>query len=236
MNAPLPWAAQLGRQYWDGLLRFFFGRALPLGVFGFIVAVQGQLAMEGAGKAVSGQLDAAGELHVLNRVLTLAFFTFLLGIYVIRGQAVAKDHNPVAVAAAMTGSFILFSLPLVPGRTLAASPAILAASNVLLTIGILIALYSLSYLRNHFSIVPEARGLITTGPYGIVRHPVYLGELVSGLGLILPTFPSLQVAVFLIFLAAQLMRIHYEERVLARTYPPYAAYARSTPRLVPFLY
>jgi len=236
MNAPLPWAAQLGRQYWDGLLRFFFGRALPLGVFGFIVAVQGQLAMEGAGKAVSGQLDAAGELHVLNRVLTLAFFTFLLGIYVIRGQAVAKDHNPVAVAAAMTGSFILFSLPLVPGRTLAASPAILAASNVLLTIGILIALYSLSYLRNHFSIVPEARGLITTGPYGIVRHPVYLGELVSGLGLILPTFPSLQVAVFLIFLAAQLMRIRYEERVLARTYPPYAAYARSTPRLVPFLY
>ncbi len=236
MNAPRPWAAQLGRQYWDGLLRFLFGRALPLGVFGFIVAVQGQLAMEGAGKAVSGHLDAAGELHVLNRVLTLAFFTFLLGIYVIRGPAVAKDHNPVAVAAAMTGSFILFSLPLVPGRTLAASPAILAVSNVLLTIGILIALYSLSYLRNHFSIVPEARGLITTGPYGIVRHPVYLGELVSGLGLILPTFPSLQVAVFLIFLAAQLMRIHYEERVLARTYPPYAAYARSTPRLIPFLY
>ncbi len=236
MNAPLPWAAQLRRQYWDGLHRFVFGRALPLGVFGFIVAVQGQLAMEGAGKAVSGQLDPAGELHVLNRVLTLAFFTFLLGIYVIRGQAAAKDHNPVAVAAAMTGSFILFSLPLVPGRTLAARPAVLATSNVLLTIGILIALYSLSYLRNHFSIVPEARGLITTGPYGIVRHPVYLGEIISGLGLILPTFPSLHFAVFLIFLAAQLARMHYEERVLVRTYPEYASYARSTPRLVPFLY
>ena len=53
-----------------------------------------------------------------------------------------------------------------------------------LACGITWALYSLSYLGRRFSIVPEARGLVIDGPYRLARHPIYLGEILAGFGLV----------------------------------------------------
>jgi protein-S-isoprenylcysteine O-methyltransferase Ste14 len=113
---------------------------------------------------------------------------------------------------------------------------VLGLSDMLLACGMLWAIYSLSYLRNRFSIVPEARGLVTGGPYQFARHPIYLGEITAGLGLVLPTILTPHLAVFVIFVAAQLLRTFYEERVLRKAYPEYAAYARHTRRLIPFIF
>jgi protein-S-isoprenylcysteine O-methyltransferase Ste14 len=215
---------------------FLVGRALPLGVFGFLVAIEGELAIAGAQQALAGDLNRAQLMYLLNRVLTLGFFAFLWVIYAVRSRAIASDHNPVAVLAAMLGSFILYALWLVPGQERSSDLAVLAASDVLLASGMIWAIYSLSYLRNRFSIVPEARGLETGGPYALVRHPIYLGEIAAGLGLILPTFLSPSLAIFALFLAAQIGRTYYEERVLARVYPEYRAYAGQTRRLIPFIF
>ncbi len=218
-------------------LAFLFGRALPLGIFGFLVAIQGQLLLSGIRAALQvGGIDRAASLYLINRGLTLAFFTFIVVIYVFRGRPAASNHKLLPVAAAMVGSFILLFIWLFPGSARSTDASLLAASDLLLSSGVFIALYSLSYLRNRFSIVPEARGLVTTGPYSVVRHPIYLGELMSGLGLVLPTILSAHLAVFLIFLTAQLLRMHFEEAVLRRTYPEYTEYARRTARLVPFVY
>src|ERR1700736_2848444 len=88
---------------------FILGRALPLGVFGFLVAIQGELAVAGFENALRGDLDRSELMYLLNRVLTLAFFT-------IRSKAIARDHNPVAVVVAMVGSFVLYGLFLVPNQ------------------------------------------------------------------------------------------------------------------------
>src|SRR5207237_10041624 len=101
--------------------------------------------------------------------------------------------------------------------------------------GMVLALYSLSYLRNRFSIVPEARGLVTSGPYRFVRHPIYLGEIIAGFGLVTPTLFSLHALVLAIFVAAQLCRPCSEARLRQRVYPTYEGYARRTRRLIPFL-
>jgi len=218
---------------WPSLL---VGRALPLGVFGFIVAIQAELAVDGLVRVAREHPATVVQLHVMNRVLTTIFFALVLTIYLIRGRALATERNPLAVGAAMVGSFILFSLPLVPGRPPSDLPAVLILSNLLLSAGTVLALYGLGYLHRRFSLVPEARGLVRSGPYGVVRHPMYLGELLSATGLILPTLASLHLAIFVIFLGAQLIRMHFEERVLTRIFPEYRAYAQHTSRLIPFLY
>src|SRR5207302_2233061 len=214
---------------------FILGRALPLGVFGFLVAIQGELAYAGVQQAFAGVMDRAQVMYLLNRVLTIAFFAFLLGIYTIRRKAVAHDHNPVAVGVALVGSFILYGIFLIPGQSRSTDISVLAASDMLLACGMIWALYSLTYLRNRFSIVPEARGLVTTGPYHFVRHPIYLGEIIAGFGLVLPTVLSLHLLVFGIFLGAQVARTYFEERMMRTVYPTYEAYARRTRRLIPFI-
>lgn len=214
---------------------FYLGRALPLGVFGFLAVVQGDLAYASIQHAFAGSLDRADAMYLLNRILTVAFFGFLLAIYMIRGKAVAYDHNPIAVAAAMVGSFVLYGLYLIPGQSRSTDVRVLAISDICLACGMVWALYSLSYLRNRFSIVPEARGLVTSGPYEVVRHPIYLGEIVAGFGLVIPTLLGPNVLVFLVFLTAQMARTYYEERVLRAAYPTYEAYARRTRRLIPYI-
>src|SRR5919109_3479733 len=214
---------------------FILGRALPLGVFSFLVAIQGDLAYASLQHAFAGTLDRAEAMYLVNRILTDAFFGFLVGIYVMRGKAVAYDHNPVAVGAALVGSFALYGLYLVPGQPRSTDVRVLAISDVCLACGMLWAIYSRSYLRFRFSIVPEARGLMTSGPYEVVRHPIYLGEIVAGFGLVLPTLFSAHILVFAVFLGAQIARTYFEERVLRSAYPTYEAYARRIRRLIPFI-
>jgi protein-S-isoprenylcysteine O-methyltransferase Ste14 len=214
---------------------FIVGRALPIGVFGFLVAIQAELAFAGVQNAFQGSLDRTQAMYLLNRILTVAFFGFLVVIYAIRSKAIARDHNPVAIVAALVGSFVLYGLFLIPGQGRSTDIWVLAGSDICLACGITWAMYSLSYLGRRFSIVPEARGLVTSGPYRFTRHPIYVGEIIAGFGLVLPTLFSLHAVVFAIFLVAQLARTYFEERMLRSTYPQYEAYARHTRRLIPFV-
>jgi protein-S-isoprenylcysteine O-methyltransferase Ste14 len=78
-------------------------------------------------------------------------------------------------------------------------------------------------------------GLVIRGPYRLVRHPVYLGELISILGMVVATLSPALFGLFLATIALQYWRTINEERALAEVFPEYGEYRRETPRLVPFL-
>ena len=77
--------------------------------------------------------------------------------------------------------------------------------------------------------------LVTSGPYHLVRHPIYSGILIAGVGtaLALSWFWLIAVALAGVYFAYSAT---IEERNMAKQFPEsYPAYRRSTKMLVPFV-
>jgi protein-S-isoprenylcysteine O-methyltransferase Ste14 len=87
---------------------------------------------------------------------------------------------------------------------------------------------SVLYLGRSFSIVPQARELVTSGRYAIVRHPLYLAEELAIVGIFLQYASPFLLPLLLLHLFLQIQRIRYEERVLERVFPEYTTYASHT--------
>jgi protein-S-isoprenylcysteine O-methyltransferase Ste14 len=86
------------------------------------------------------------------------------------------------------------------------------------------------------AIQPEHR-LVTSGLYGVIRHPSYLGLLVLVLGWGLAFRSGVGIVIALLMLAVVLARIQAEERLLGETFgAEYDAYRGRTWRLVPCVY
>ena len=83
---------------------------------------------------------------------------------------------------------------------------------------------------------PVGAGLVTTGPFALVRHPIYTGGLALFVGYSLfSSIPALALTVLLGLLWTG--KIQVEERLLAAAYDGYAAYqANVRRRLIPFVY
>ncbi len=164
----------------------------------------------------------------LRTAVVVAFSLFVFT----RGPSRRPARDPVAFAAcaAAVGSLVLLQAP----QEGTATSLVLAGDIVALAACIWL-LAAVLVLGRCFGVLPEARGLVTRGPYGIVRHPVYLGELAAcaGLALAAPTAWNLFVAA--VFFGAQAVRMRLEETELGEHFPEYARYAAETPRLLPRL-
>jgi protein-S-isoprenylcysteine O-methyltransferase Ste14 len=82
----------------------------------------------------------------------------------------------------------------------------------------------------------DAGQLVDTGPYAVVRHPVYTGGILlfAGISFALSPWALVGTAALAVLWA---LKSRVEERFLAARYPAYAEYrARTRYRLVPFLY
>jgi protein-S-isoprenylcysteine O-methyltransferase Ste14 len=79
--------------------------------------------------------------------------------------------------------------------------------------------------------------LVTSGVYGVIRHPSYLGLLVSSLGWRLAFRAGVGVLLTALIIPLLLARIRAEERLLRAQFgEEYGAYCARTSRLIPGLY
>ena len=136
--------------------------------------------------------------------------------------------------AAVVGSFSSLGFLLLPSQEL--SYSLYLASLLLLIAGIIFAICALLVLGRSISLLPEARRLVTRGPYALVRHPLYLGEMAAIAGVALQHFSVWALLLLALGWAFQLQRMKYEERVLFQSFPEYGDYAARTARLVPGVY
>jgi protein-S-isoprenylcysteine O-methyltransferase Ste14 len=97
-----------------------------------------------------------------------------------------------------------------------------------MAIGEAFAIYSMLYLGRSFSIFAEARNLVTGGPYRLVRHPLYLGEMVAIWSYTLAYPSRWSLSVISLFTILQCWRAKVEERKLEESFPEYAALRAQT--------
>jgi protein-S-isoprenylcysteine O-methyltransferase Ste14 len=199
-----------------------------------VLAVFMLLAVMTGVAAASSVLDAAGEagswgeasFSVLKAVIATAFVVLVA----IRPAPRRRSRDPVAFAACL--------MAIAPGIALQPPPSggltpNLAGGEAVTLLGGAWMLVSVLYLGRCFGVLPEARGLVTRGPYRIVRHPLYLGELTAFAGLVLASPTTVNLALAGVFFCGQAIRMRLEEAALRAEFPRYAEYAAATPRLLP---
>jgi protein-S-isoprenylcysteine O-methyltransferase Ste14 len=110
------------------------------------------------------------------------------------------------------------------------------AGLTLQLIGLVIAVTALIALGRSFGFVAADRGLVTRGPYAVVRHPVYAAYILIQTGYLLQSVSVRNVVVLLLATACNIGRAIAEERVLAAG-ADYQAYRLKVPhRLIPGLW
>jgi protein-S-isoprenylcysteine O-methyltransferase Ste14 len=133
--------------------------------------------------------------------------------------------------AAITGS--PYTLPsLVPAASAWHAPALMLAL-LLLAGGEALNVWGLMTLRRSFSMMPEARALVTSGPFKRMRHPLYAGHSFAFLGYALLHWSPAALVGYGLFVAGQIIRARMEEAKLQESFPEYAAYKKKVPAFFP---
>jgi protein-S-isoprenylcysteine O-methyltransferase Ste14 len=115
--------------------------------------------------------------------------------------------------------------------------ALIAAA--LIAVGLAVASLGVWELRHDLTAFPkpiEGNHLVEAGPYRWIRHPMYIGIVVAGIGWSVVTGSWLAFLLSLILLGLFDAKSRREEVWLADRHPDYAAYRQRTRRFVPGLY
>ena len=181
--------------------------------------------------AVFEQFDSGIIVAMLARISQWMFVALLSIQPLFRLRAIRKSNEITPRIVALTA----LCMPLMFMQLTRAQPNItfnLLSVFICLT-GNVMCLVTASFLGRSLSILPEARRLVQSGPYSILRHPLYLCEMLAMAGVVLQ-YRSLSAAgLLLLFIALQVARARWEEAVLARAFPDFADYRSHTSFLFP---
>ena len=107
-------------------------------------------------------------------------------------------------------------------------------------IGLWIGDWALYVMReSKLRITPDvAKGaiLIKRGPYKYLRHPMYSAVLIFSFGLLVSNFYQTTLVFFILLFITLSFKIHYEEKLLNKSFEKYKAYSKKTNKLIPFIY
>jgi protein-S-isoprenylcysteine O-methyltransferase Ste14 len=228
-SAGLPLAKLRQSRFYDALMR------LPILVYGTVI---GWASLMGLVKYVDTAdptlPNAVYGINIAMRMSSIAFLFLLAIMAVVRGRARGKARGVEPRISALVGTFLVYAVVLFPRRELSVGGEIAATALILL--GTALAAYALTQLGRSFSVMAEARQLVTSGVYRIVRHPLYVAEEIAVIGLVIQFLSYQTLLLVAVHAGFQLRRMRNEEAILVSTFPEYGDYKEKTARLIPGIY
>lgn len=111
---------------------------------------------------------------------------------------------------------------------------------MLCAIGVIIGAWAIWVMRvSKISILPiphmEA-DLVTNGPYRLIRHPMYTAVLLFTLGLTIDKYQWINWLIWVGLCTVLIIKLNWEEKMLAEKFHQYAAYSEKSFKLIPFIY
>ena len=150
---------------------------------------------------------------VRNRI-DIAWVSGQLALFVVVGWLIATTGSPPSTVLFLSGTVLALG-------------------------GLVLAMVAVSRLGPSVSPFPTpvaSAELMTTGPYALVRHPMYGGVILLGVGLSVAAGSIIAVLVSLMLVPFFSTKASHEERLLVERFPAYARYMQRVPhRLLPWL-
>lgn len=173
-----------------------------------------------------------GDFMLTNRatdLLLLVGEALVVVLTCLRRPASIVDRRPVVrLVTAVSMTFPLLSQP---SHVAPIIPE--AAAATLLGLGLLVVVGGKISLGYSFGLLPANRGVMERGLYRLVRHPIYLGYLLTHIPFLAAHPSGWNAAVLLAGDAALIVRALYEEETLGRD-PQYVRYCQAVKwRLLP---
>jgi protein-S-isoprenylcysteine O-methyltransferase Ste14 len=116
------------------------------------------------------------------RLSVIAYLVILTATAALRRAPLRRARGVEPRITALCGSFFITAVVLFPRRELSAAASCI--STVVVLLGDVIAIVVLIQLHRSFSIMAEARRLVASGTYRVIRHPLYLAEEVMTIGVL----------------------------------------------------
>lgn len=173
-------------------------------------------------------------LPISSQIATIVLLGLVIAFLIIRRPAVRKAPGLLPRLVALLGCVLPSLVALAP--RIDAAPMMMLLTSAIALLGTTAAIYAVLFLGRSFSVFPQARELVTDGPYRLVRHPLYLAELAVMLGAIWELKQPWPLIIFSCAVGVQVMRMHFEEKILSETFPSYHDYMKRTARLFPGIY
>lgn len=172
--------------------------------------------------------------ELASSICLILFYLSLWWLMLIRPAPMARADGVLPSLIAFAGGYLPWTIPMLAPASASATQNFLSAA--LVSIGATLMVVAIFHLGRSFSIVPQARSLVRTGPYAVVRNPLYLAEEIAILGVLLQYFCLVTLLIFLVHGVLQVRRVFYEEKLLQSVFIDYHDYARSTFRMIPYIW
>ena len=148
----------------------------------------------------------------LTNLLLLISEMLVVALTVLRRAAASVDRS---TRARLLTTVSLLGPPLVkPVQMIPLLPAAITVTASVIGLAIVIA--GKVTLGRSFGLMPANRGIVSSGVYRLVRHPIYLGYLITHVAFVVANPTAWNVAILVVGDAALLLRAVCEEQTLAR--------------------